>query len=700
MRLLFTGFALLLSACNSNDSLNENIRPSWLGSVSKTSLDGNSNDLLTAGLGKSGLSLALQAYANPNQPTATELRRAAIYNNYRALVDISSSGGYGRLYGPNIDISCNDTLGEGKIAGDEYLAYSDDGSGKQNVTLMVQIPSSFNKSTPCVITATSSGSRGVYGAIAASGEWALKHGCAVAYADKGSGIGIHDLSSDTVNQIDGLRVSRSLNNGHFSADLSPAELVDFNSQYPYRLASKHSHSQQNPEKDWGKNTLRAVEFAFWLLNEKYGSLQGDTRLADFANPASVTVIAASASNGGGAALAAAEQDSKGLIDGVAVSEPQVQPFTTGNLNIRQGAATMPSIGKPLIDYFTLANLYQPCAVQSARLSGANSAFGSAVSATLGSARCASLAAKGLVNGSTLEAQASDAYSKLIAAGWLAEGDALHASHYGLSATLGVALTYINAYGRFSVKDNICGYSYAFSNASGDITAPNSVSLAGIFGNGNGVPPTAGISIINNLSVGIAKADAFSISASTNTADYNIDGAICLRKLATGLNPQTGAALTGNEKLLADRVASGLKEVQLSAKLQGKPAIIVAGRSDTLIPVNHAARAYYALNQASEGSASKLRYIEVTNGQHFDSFLALSGFPTRFIPLHVYAGRVLDAMWAHLTTGAALPDSQLVRTTPRTVATDNLNISALPAIASPVATGDAIRFSGTTLTIPQ
>ena len=34
--------------------------------------------------------------------------------------------------------------------------------------------------------ATSSGSRGVYGAIS-TGEWGLKKGCAVAYTDKGAG---------------------------------------------------------------------------------------------------------------------------------------------------------------------------------------------------------------------------------------------------------------------------------------------------------------------------------------------------------------------------------------------------------------------------------------------------------------------------------------------------------------------------------
>ena len=72
---------------------------------------------------------AAPAIANPTAPTAAELRTLAIYNNYRALVDIAA-GGYGALYGPNIDVNGNHTLGEGKIAGTEYIAYADDGTGQ------------------------------------------------------------------------------------------------------------------------------------------------------------------------------------------------------------------------------------------------------------------------------------------------------------------------------------------------------------------------------------------------------------------------------------------------------------------------------------------------------------------------------------------------------------------------------------------
>ena len=60
--------------------------------------------------------------------TPASLRTAAIYGNYRALVDTSSGGGYGRLYGPLVPPTTADA--DGKIYGVEYLAYAK-GKGKR-----------------------------------------------------------------------------------------------------------------------------------------------------------------------------------------------------------------------------------------------------------------------------------------------------------------------------------------------------------------------------------------------------------------------------------------------------------------------------------------------------------------------------------------------------------------------------------------
>ena len=231
-----------------------NIAPPWLGTVRSASYDGTTDDLLTGGLGKDGLAFASPAPTASTPPTAAELRKLAIYNNYRAIVDVSPAGGYGTLYGPNVSVDGVPGTGQGKIAGKEYIAYAALGNARENVTLMVQIPDSFDPAKACIVTGTSSGSRGVYGAIGSSGEWGLKRGCAVAYADKGTGMGVHNLNDDTVNLIDGLRTTADLAGGasNFTANVTAQQRQDFNAATPNRLAVKHAHSEQNPEKDWGR----------------------------------------------------------------------------------------------------------------------------------------------------------------------------------------------------------------------------------------------------------------------------------------------------------------------------------------------------------------------------------------------------------------------------------------------------------------
>jgi hydroxybutyrate-dimer hydrolase len=238
--------AALLAACGgSSGGAPVNQKPDYIsGAVTEKSYDGVADDLLTAGLGKTGLGGAAPAFANAASPTAAELRRNAIYNNYRALIDFTASGGYGLLYGPNVDKDGTVTTSEGRIAGTETIAYADDGSGRQNVTLMVQVPANFDKVNPCIVTATSSGSRGVYGAIGTAGEWGLKRGCAVAYTDKGSGNGFHDLVSDSVTRQDGTVGSASSvgSAALFRANLAASDQSSFNALFPNRVAYKHAHS--------------------------------------------------------------------------------------------------------------------------------------------------------------------------------------------------------------------------------------------------------------------------------------------------------------------------------------------------------------------------------------------------------------------------------------------------------------------------
>lgn len=706
---------VLLTACGGSDSVPElvpvpvvNVLPTFVaGSVVQISYDGSSDDLLTGGLGKAGLlATAAPTFANPLAPTAAELRRNAIFTNYRALIDYSATGGMGRLYGPNIDVTGADTLGEGKISGTEYIAVADDGTGRQNVVLMVQVPSNFDVKNPCIVTATSSGSRGVYGAIGTSGDWGLKHGCAVAYADKGSGNGLHDLMTDNLMQVDGTIASASAagKKAHFKADLSDDERSAYNAAFPNRVAYKHAHSQQNPEKDWGRDTLRAVKLAFYVLNEKYGTdiAAQPGKKEVVITPAKTIVIASSVSNGGGAALAAAEQDTEGLIDGVAVAEPNAQPGTNSGLSIKKGAATVATHSKPLVDYFTYANVYQPCAALSAQAGlSLNAAFWPAIYTTHAQNRCAALKTRDLLAAVTLSEQADEALAKLNSYGWQSESNFLQQSHYRF-ATNAIVVTYVNSYGKFKVTDNVCGYSYANTNTSGDVVAQALSTQAGLFSSGNGVPPTGGVNVVYNDSVGGPKVDFLATSATSGQADFALDGALCMRALVTGKDMASGRALFGPMKSWSDRVVTGINEVQLTAKLRSLPTIIVAGRNDTLLPINHTARAYYGKNQMTEAAASKVRYYEVTNAQHFDTFIAfgaLLGYDSRFVPLHVYFGRAMDQMWAHLKNGVALPASQVVHTTART-AGSNITAANVPSWSATPAAADVISFASGVLTVPD
>lgn len=148
----------------------------------------------------------------------------------------------------------------------------------------------------------------------------------------------------------------------------------------------------------------------------------------------------------------------------------------------------------------------------------------------------------------------------------------------------------------------------------------------------------------------------------------------------------------------------MAEALLNGNLRSKPTLIVAGRSDALVPPNHSARAYTAFNRSVEGSASQLGYIEVLNAQHFDAFLSLSGFDNRFVPLHVYFNRAMDAMYARLSNGTALPPSQVVRATPRggtPGAAPAINAANVPNWTANPSAADRITLgAGNVLAIPN
>jgi hydroxybutyrate-dimer hydrolase len=63
----------------------------------------------------------------------------------------------------------------------------------------------------------------------------------------------------------------------------------------------------------------------------------------------------------------------------------------------------------------------------------------------------------------------------------------------------------------------------------------------------------------------------------------------------------------------------------------------SGARDALLPPNHTSRAYFGLNKTVEQGNSRLSYIEVVNGNHFDAFIPIWA-PTGWCPCILFERR--------------------------------------------------------------
>ncbi|SNT72395.1 hydroxybutyrate-dimer hydrolase [Amphiplicatus metriothermophilus] len=563
--------------------------------------DGVADDLLTGGLGLEGLNAAAP-------PADASLRSKAIHYNFRAIIDVTEAGGFTRLYGP-----AKDRL---KVAGTEYRALLRVDGMKTSFAVAVLIPDDFDADDPCLIVAPSSGSRGLYGAIGTGGAIGLARGCAVALTDKTTGTGYVHLETG-----EGYDVDLALTD-------DPAEMLYALDESERReaaaalgsgaIAVKHAHSGENVERFWGRATLAAAEYGLAVLDRHFADRKMTRE--------NTRVLAVSISNGGRAALMAAEADETGLLDGVVVSEPSVAPASPGRVVV--DGAEIEGAGRPLYDYASFANLLAPCAALAPSLADEPGATFSASAAPAFAGWCAKLAEAGLVEGATVERQAERALAALRAYGFAPDTDPLF--HYSVAVRIWPAVTvaYANAYGRYGAGDALCGAYYAFADADGTQRAPTQEEKQALAARSGGVPPGAGVEILYRD----GPAAAF-------------DAAMCFRRLWTESE---------------SRVREGVNEVLNTADLRAVPTIILHGRADALIPVDHASRAYVA---AARSNAA-LRYYEIERGQHFDAFLTAPEMAARFAPMQYYLEKSVDLMLDHLRAGAKLPPSQVVRQTSR------------------------------------
>jgi hydroxybutyrate-dimer hydrolase len=454
------GLAALLCACATTAPTPEAEAPMF-GPMRVTEHRG-SDDLLTAGLGLDGLRAATPpAFADATAPTPAELRRRALWNNWRGIADLSPTGGYSTLYGS-----------VAHVPGREFQAFATLPGANHPHRVLLQAPDAFDAGKRCLVVTAASGSRGVYGAIAVAGAWALPNGCAVVHTDKGAGTDYFDLDAQQGTRLDGTRGQ-------------PGDGLAFHpgTTATSGVAFKHAHSGDNPEADWGRHVKQAAEFGLQALAQAYPQLAPFT----FDN---TRVIGVGLSNGGGAVLRAAELDGDWL-DAVVVGEPNVHVDGHGS--------------RALYDYATDAALLMPCALPHLGLPPVPGV----------AERCQALVDRGLIQGHDLATQQRAAYEALRAGGWTDE--ALHAGSISVGFDLwrAVTATYASAYGRYPVDAHPCGYRYSATGKDGQPRAATAAERAAWWSDASGIPPGAGVALIDAA------------------PDAPLQGLDCLRALWTG-----------------------------------------------------------------------------------------------------------------------------------------------------------------------
>ncbi len=441
----------------------------------RSSVHRGQDDLLSADLGLRGLrSMAPPAFADPASPTPSELRRRAIWSNWRGIADLAPGGGYGELYGSL-----------GPVPGREFHGYATLPGARHPHRLMLQLPDAFDAGRRCLVVTAASGSRGVYGSIAVASAWGLPRGYAVVCTDKGAGTDFFDLDTQTGVVSDGTRAGLDAQDLAFVPD-APAGTSG--------VAFRHAHSQDNPEADWGRHVRQAAEFALQALDE---ALPGAAPFT-FDN---TRIIAVGMSNGGGAVLRAAELDGDWL-DAVVAGAPNVYADAPG--------------ARSLYDYATEAALLMPCA--QLHLQGLPQAPLAAQAAPLWMSRCASLAAVALVDDAGPIAQARSVFERMLAAGWSEGAIRGGALSTGLDLWRAIAVTYASAYGRYRVGEHPCGFAFAAQTLDHRARTATAAERAAWWSDATGIPPGPGVGLVD---------------PALAPPDFDLTGLQCLRALLEG-----------------------------------------------------------------------------------------------------------------------------------------------------------------------
>ncbi len=416
------------------------------------------DDLLTAGLGLKGLqSPVAPAFANAEQPTAAELRRRAIWANWRGIADLAPGGGYGEKYGSTAS-----------VPGREFSAVATLPGSVSSHRVVAQIPDQFDGKKRCLLVAPSSGSRGVYGAISVAGAWGLPKGCAVVYTDKGTGTDFADVDTGEGTDLNGQRATGD-------ARVFIPQVSAQKAPQAHEIAFKHAHSQVNPEADWGRHVVQAAQFGLDALSQAF---PGNGQF----NWENTRVIAVGISNGGGAVLRAAEEQGAQFA-AIVAGEPQIHVDGFGS--------------KALYDYSLEALTYMPCA-QLALPEGALPEPPALTAAKpLMGLWCQRLKMAGRLDGADVPAMAKQAHGIMRAAGWSDGSLAAGYASTGFDLWRSVLVAYASAYARAPVGAHPCGYRYQAEAADKQARAATAAERAAWWSDSSGIPPGNAISLMHD-----------------------------------------------------------------------------------------------------------------------------------------------------------------------------------------------------------
>ncbi|MCK7594188.1 D-(-)-3-hydroxybutyrate oligomer hydrolase [Pseudomarimonas salicorniae] len=273
------------------------------------------DDLLSGGLGLAGLQVPIEPPAGPLDRAAR--RRRALHANWQGIAFLAAP-----------DPGLVEALSQ-PIPGQELHAYlrPPDAPGHR---VMLQVPEHFDPANPRLLVTASSGSRGVYGAVALASAWALPRGWAVVHTDKGCGTDWFDAASGCGPDLLGEMTDDP------SRQLFRPSLDDV---APDSVLIAHAHSGGNPEAHWGEYVRQAMRFGWAALDALH---PGNTPSRSQRR----RCVALGLSNGGAAVLRAIEQPEG--FDGAVVLAP--------NVLARHG-------GRGFLDYAAEAALWLPLALQ-------------------------------------------------------------------------------------------------------------------------------------------------------------------------------------------------------------------------------------------------------------------------------------------------------------------------------------------------